>query len=137
MTEIELKIEQEVLSIMDEAKMIGGSSKEYGIAADNAIKLADLQKKWNDIDFDRTHRQDREDREWFKAQTERLDAEARMADANAKIVAAKYDCAGRVTAGALGLVTTMVLVGAVIGAESGDIIFPAKLLSIISGVKKV
>jgi hypothetical protein len=133
---IEELIEQEVLGIMEEAKMLGGSSKEYGTAIDNAIKLTDLQKKRSDIEFDRSYREEREKREWYKAETERLDAQARLADANAKVTVAKYDCAGRVVTGGIGLFGTWLLISCVIAAEQGDIIVPAKLLSLAAGMTR-
>ena len=91
----EKQIEKELQEAWDELKNRSISQNEYTVGINNIEKVVDIRTRLNDFDFNQKHREDREDREWFKAKTDRLTAEAKMHDAETKVEAAKIDAESR------------------------------------------
>jgi regulator of protease activity HflC (stomatin/prohibitin superfamily) len=91
----EEKIEKELQEAWDELMHRGIAQNEYTVGVNNIEKIVDIRTRLSDFDFNQKHRENREEREWFKATTDRLTAEAKMNDVEARVTTAKLDAESR------------------------------------------
>jgi len=127
-------IENEIQAAWDELKHRGITEDDYTAGVNNVGKLVDIRTRMDEFEFNQKHREDREEREWFKAKTDRIEAEARMRDAEGKVEAAKYECRTKAIGTVGNIATTMIILLVVAGIDKeGN--FPQKYLSIIRGLK--
>ena len=127
-------VEKELQAAWDELMHRGITENDYTVGVNNVKTLVDIRSHMDEFEFNQRHREDREEREWFRAKTERIEAEARMRDADGRIEAAKYECRTKAIGTVGNIAATMIILLVVAGIDKeGN--FPQKYLSIIRGLK--
>lgn len=84
-------IDTELDLAWEELKQKGISQNDYTAGVHNVKTLVDIREQTSRLEFEEENRELRETREWYNAQTKRIEAEAKCKDSETRLEVAKLD----------------------------------------------